>query len=261
MGEVSPITVIAVTGKGGTGKTVFAAMLILRLCRKGYLLAVDADPDSNLPEALGVEEGVEKTLGEVKELFQHTRDEIRGDKEIWFEAKIFEAINELDEFDLIVMGRPEGEGCYCYTNNLLRGILRKFMQHYDYVVVDCEAGLEHFSRKTIDRADCVVVVTDTSRKGLKTAERISSLMCELNLKAKKGLVGNKADERAEEIMREFAEERGFKFLGALPYDEKLAEYDMLGKSVKDLLLEQPDSKFVRAFEEVFEKFKSWCLCV
>jgi len=257
---VSTITVVAVTGKGGTGKTVFAAMLILKLCKKGTLLAVDADPDSNLPEALGVEDEVEKTLGEVKELFQHTRDEIRGDKEIWFEAKIFEAINELDDFDLIVMGRPEGEGCYCYTNNLLRGILRKFMQHYDYVIVDCEAGLEHFSRKTIDRADCVVVVTDTSRKGLKTAERISSLMDELGLKAKRGLVGNKADRRAEELMREFASDRGFEFLGALPYDEELAEYDMLGKSVVEFVRERPDSKFVKAFDRVFERFGSWCLC-
>ncbi len=229
-------------------------MLVIHLCRKGSLLAVDADPDSNLPEALGVE--VEKTLGEVKEIFQHTRDEIKGDKEVWFEAKVFETINEFDDFDLIVMGRPEGEGCYCYTNNLLRGILRKFIRHYDYVIVDCEAGLEHFSRKTIDRADCVIVVSDTSRKGLRTAERISSLMEELGINARKALVGNKVlDERAVKFMREFAQKNGFEFLGALPYDEKLAEYDMLGKSVREFV-EKENSPFVRKFEEVVRNFES-----
>ncbi len=230
-------------------------MLIMYLSKKGSLLAVDADPDSNLPEALGVEEEIEKTLGEVREIFQRTRDEIRGDKEVWFEAKVFEAINELDDFDMVVMGRPEGEGCYCYTNNLLRGILRKFMKHYDYVVVDCEAGLEHFSRKTIDKADCVIVVTDTSAKGLKTAERIYELMDELKLDAKKGLVGNKVfDKRGEEMIRKFAEKTGVRFLGALPFDKTLVELEMEGKSLKVL----PDCEFRRKFEEVAKRFEEWC---
>jgi len=249
------IVVVAVTGKGGTGKTVFAAMLIMYLHKKGSLLAVDADPDSNLPETLGVGK-VEKTLGDIKELFQHTRDEIKGDKEVWFEAKVFEVINELDNFDLLVMGRPEGEGCYCYTNNLLRGILRKFMRHYDFVVVDCEAGLEHFSRKTIDRADCIIVVSDTSKKGLKTAKRISELMDELGIRAKKALVGNKiTDKRARDIMMEFALRTGFEFLGALPYDEKLVECEMLGVSLKDL----PECEFKREFNKVLKRFEQWCL--
>ena len=249
------IAVIAVTGKGGTGKTVFAAMLILHLCKRGSLLAVDADPDSNLPEALGVEE-VEKTLGDVKEVFQHTREEIRGDKGIWFEAKVFEVINELEDFDLLVMGRPEGEGCYCYTNNLLRGILRKFTRHYDFVVVDCEAGLEHFSRKTIDKADCVVVVSDTSKKGLKTAKRISELMENLGINAKKAIVGNKVtDLRAEEMMRSFASKAGFEFLGTLPYDSRVVENEMTGRSVKDL----PECEFKKRFKEVLKKFEYWCL--
>ena len=230
-------------------------MLILHLCKKGSLLAVDADPDSNLPEALGVEE-VGKTLGDVKEVFQHTREEIRGDKGIWFEAKVFEVINELEDFDLLVMGRPEGEGCYCYTNNLLRGILRKFMKHYDFVVVDCEAGLEHFSRKTIDKADCVVVVSDTSKKGLKTAERISELMENLGINAKKAIVGNKVtDVGAEEMMRDFALKAGFEFLGALPYDNIVVENEMTGRSVKDL----PECEFKKKFKEVLKKFEYWCL--
>ncbi len=245
---------IAVTGKGGTGKTLVSAMLVLHLCKKGSLLAVDADPDSNLPEAFGVE--VERTLGDIREIFQSSRDEIKGDKEIWFEAKIFEVVKELDNFDLLVMGRPEGEGCYCYTNNILRAILKKFMRHYDFVVVDCEAGLEHFSRKTIAGVNYLIVVSDTSRKGLRTAERISELMEELNINARKGLIGNKViDKRSENLIREFAENSGFKFLGSLPYDEKVVECEMMGKSVVDLM--KTNCSFVREFEKIVKNLESW----
>ncbi len=230
-------------------------MLTLYLCKKGSVLAVDADPDSNLPDAFGVE--VEKTLGDVREVFQRSREEIRGDKEVWFEGKIFECIEELDEFDLLVMGRPEGEGCYCYTNNVLRAVLRKFMRHYNYVVVDCEAGLEHFSRKTIGNADIVIVVTDTSKKGLKTAERISELMDELEIKAKKGLIGNKIINEKETFIKEFAKNKGFEFLGSLPYDMKVVEYEMLGKSVYELL--KSECAFVKKFEEVVKNFESWVM--
>ena len=187
------MVVIAVTGKGGTGKTAVAALLVKYISEKvSNVLAVDADPDSNLPDALGVE--VEKTLGEVRELFQVTRDSLGGvDKESWLEGKVFEVIHEFDGYDLLVMGRPEGEGCYCFVNNLLRGILKKFMRHYDYVIVDCEAGLEHFSRKTIESADYVLFITDTSRKGLKTAKKIKDLVKELNLNFREiFLVGNKS---------------------------------------------------------------------
>lgn len=231
--------IVAVTGKGGTGKTIVSALLIHFISqRTNSILAVDADPDSNLPDALGVTELVRKTLGDVRELFQVSRDEMGTmNKEQWLEGKIYsEAICECDNYDLLVMGRPEGEGCYCYANSLLRGVLRKLMRHYDYIIIDCEAGLEHFSRKTIERADYIIVVTDMSKKGLSTAKRIRELSRELNLNFRDiFLIGNKVmNKEAEELIRRFGEENGLKLLDVLPYDEKIVELDLKGDPVIEL---------------------------
>jgi len=227
------LVVIAVTGKGGTGKTVISALLIHFLSRRYNLLAVDADPDSNLPEALGVKP--RRTLGEVREVFQVSRDEMGTmNKEQWLEGKIYaEAITEADNFDLLVMGRPEGEGCYCFANSLLRGILRKLMRHYDVIVIDTEAGLEHFSRGTISGADYIVVVTDMSRKGLSTAKRIKELSSELNLNFKRiFLVGNRImNGMGEEIIRKFSDEEGIELLDLLPYNEDILQLDIKGEPI------------------------------
>ncbi len=233
------MVVVAVTGKGGTGKTVISALLIHFISKRGLnLLAVDADPDSNLPDALGVADEVTKTLGEIREVFQVSRDEMgTANKEQWLEGKIYgEAICECDSFDLLVMGRPEGEGCYCYTNNLLKGVLKKLMRHYDVVIIDSEAGLEHFSRGTISGADYIIVVTDMSQKGLATAKRIKELSKELNMGFKDiFLVGNRiTSTEAEEAIRRFSEEEGLKLLELLPYDEKIAELDLKGEPVVNL---------------------------
>ncbi len=233
------MTVIAVTGKGGTGKTILSSLLIHFISQKTTsVLAVDADPDSNLPDALGVAEMVEKTLGDIREVFQVSRDEMGStNKEQWLEGKIYgEVIVEADRFDLLVMGRPEGEGCYCFANNLLRGVLRRLMRHYDYIIIDSEAGLEHFSRKTIDSADYIIVVTDMSKKGLATAKRIKEMSQELDLGFRDiFLVGNRiANREAEEVIRQFADEIGMKILEFLPYDEKIAELDLRGEPVINL---------------------------
>ena len=233
------MTVIAVTGKGGTGKTILSSLLIHFISQKTTsVLAVDADPDSNLPDALGVAEMVEKTLGDIREVFQVSRDEMGStNKEQWLEGKIYgEVIVEADRFDLLVMGRPEGEGCYCFANNLLRGVLRRLMRHYDYIIIDSEAGLEHFSRKTIDSADYIIVVTDMSKKGLATAKRIKEMSQELDLGFRDiFLVGNRiANREAEEVIKKFADEIGMKILEFLPYDEKIAELDLRGEPVINL---------------------------
>ncbi len=233
------MTVVAVTGKGGTGKTILSSLLIHFISRKTTsVLAVDADPDSNLPDALGVSEMVEKTLGDIREVFQVSRDEMGStNKEQWLEGKIYgEVIVEADRFDLLVMGRPEGEGCYCFANNLLRGVLRRLMRHYDYIIIDSEAGLEHFSRKTIDSADYIIVVTDMSKKGLATAKRIKEMSQELDLGFRDiFLVGNRiANREAEDVIRQFADEIGMKILEFLPYDEKIAELDLRGEPVVNL---------------------------
>ena len=246
------MTVIAVTGKGGTGKTVLSSLLIHFISKKTTsILAVDADPDSNLPDALGVAEMVEKTLGDIREVFQVSRDEMgTTNKEQWLEGKIYgEVIVEADRFDLLVMGRPEGEGCYCFANNLLRGVLRRLMRHYDYIIIDSEAGLEHFSRKTIDSADYIIVVTDMSKKGLATAKRIKEMSHELELDFKDiFLVGNRiASKEAEDVIIKFADEIGMKILDFLPYDEKIAELDLRGEPVVNL---PENSEFYRRVSRI-----------
>ncbi|MDK2795504.1 MAG: dehydrogenase maturation factor [Archaeoglobaceae archaeon] len=247
------MTTIAVTGKGGTGKTLVSALLIHFISKKSNrVLAVDADPDSNLADALGVE--VEKTLGEIRELFQTSRDEMGTmNKEQWLEGKIYEAICECSGYDLLVMGRPEGEGCYCFANSLLRGVLRKLTKHYEYVVIDSEAGLEHFSRKTIDTADYVLIVTDMSKKGLATAKRIKELTKELKLKFRDiMLVANRIENKtAEQTIREFADEEGIKLLEILPYDEKVVEFDIKGIPLVKL---NEESEVYRKMSKVAEVF-------
>ncbi len=246
------MTVIAVAGKGGTGKTLVSALLVNFISETTTsLLAVDADPDSNLPEALGVENQIKKTLGEIRELFQVSRDEMGSmNKEQWLEGKIYaEAICECPRYDLLVMGRPEGEGCYCFANSLLRGVLKRLMRHYDYIVIDTEAGLEHFSRKTIDSADYIIIVTDMSRKGLATARRIKELASELKLNFKKiFLIANRiTSEDAERTIRKFAEEEGLELLAVLPYDNSVAEVDLRGEPVTEI---DKNSEVYRKMKEV-----------
>jgi len=250
------MVVIAVTGKGGTGKTAIAALLVKYISKRTpNVLAVDADPDSNLPDSLGVE--VDRTLGDVRELFQVERTTLGAvDKESWLEGRIFEVIQEFDGFDLLVMGRQEGEGCYCFVNNLLRSILRKFIRHYEYVIVDCEAGLEHFSRKTIEGADYIIIVTDSSRKGLKTAKKVRDLVRELNMNFKEiFLLGNKiASEEAKRVIKEFALREGFTLLEILPYEEKIAELDLRGEAIVRL---PDDCEFARKVRLIADVLMRW----
>jgi CO dehydrogenase maturation factor len=171
-------------------------------------------------------------------------------KEQWLEGKIYaEAICECPRYDLLVMGRPEGEGCYCFANSLLRGVLKRLMRHYDYIVIDTEAGLEHFSRKTIDSADYIIIVTDMSRKGLATAKRIKELASELKLNFKKiFLIANRiASEDAERTIREFAKEEGLELLAVLPYDNSVAEVDLRGDPVSEI---DKNSEVYRKMREV-----------
>lgn len=246
------MVVIAVTGKGGTGKTVVSALLINFLSRNHSLLAVDADPDSNLPDALGVQP--RKTLGEIREVFQVSRDDMGTmNKEQWLEGKIYgEAITETDAYDLLVMGRPEGEGCYCFANSLLRGVLRRLMRHYDVVVIDTEAGLEHFSRRTISSADYIVVVTDMSKKGLATAKRIKELSKELKLNFKKiFLLGNRiVNNFGEEEIKRFADEEGIELLDLLPYSEEVVNLDLRGEPITKL---DENSEYARKVLKIANK--------
>ncbi len=233
--------VIAVTGKGGTGKTAVTAMLIRYLVKssgkKYRILAIDADPDANLADALGVKVG--KTIGDMREFMQQARYTTPPDtdKQRLFESKLFEILMEEDGYDLLVMGKPEGSGCYCFVNNLLRGVMDKTVNDYDLTIIDTPAGLEHFSRKTIPDLDVLIAVTDESRRGLTTAERIRDLAKEIELKYKElYIIVNKVTPERKQTVLETANGLGLKVIGTIPYDERLAKFDLVG----DPLMGLPD---------------------
>ena len=178
------IKLIAVAGKGGVGKTTVAALLVMRLLQRGChpVLAVDADPNTCLDAALGV--NVVKTVGGVREDARKFTQEqkIRGmDKKRFLELRIAESLVENDDFDLIAMGRSEGPGCYCYANNVLKAVLNAMVSRYPCVVLDNEAGLENLSRRIVNKVSLLVIVTDPSIRGLETVRRLHKLSGEMEI--------------------------------------------------------------------------------
>jgi CO dehydrogenase maturation factor len=175
---------IAIAGKGGVGKSTVAALLVMRLLQHGHrpILAVDADPNTCLDAALGV--NVVKTVGGVREdARKFTQDgTVRGmDKKRFLELRIAESLVESDDFDLIAMGRSEGPGCYCYANNVLKAVLNTMVSKYPYVVLDNEAGLENLSRRIVNKVSLLVMVTDPSTRGLETVRRLHKLSGEMEI--------------------------------------------------------------------------------
>jgi len=242
---------IAVSGKGGTGKTTLAGMMIRFLLDrgKGPILAVDADSNSNLNEVLGVE--VRSTIGDARELMK--KDVPVGmTKDIWFELKVQESLTEAKGFDLVAMGRPEGPGCYCAANTLARKCLDLLTGNYQYVVIDNEAGMEHFSRLTTRDVDLLFIVSDSTQRGIRTASRIRDLIHELDLRiVHEVLVINRVQgEPAPEIFEE-VKKQNLELGGTLPADEEVYRYDSEGKPTFQLPLE---SKAVQAAWQMFEKY-------
>ena len=178
-------TTIAITGKGGTGKTSISALLIKLLSEKGTVLAIDGDPSSNLNMALGLP--LEETIGSIREgMLDHKAVGRSGiPKPDYLEIKVREAVVESGQIDLLAMGRPEGPGCYCAANNWLRGSIDRLAVNYDYVVVDNEAGMEHISRQTTRSVDILLVISDPSIRGLTAAERMKNLIGELRSRVDK----------------------------------------------------------------------------
>jgi len=245
--------VIAITGKGGTGKTAVAGMLVRHLTTVGKktLLAIDADPDSNLPEVLGVK--VDKTIGDMREFMLQERDKMAPDtnKEALLESKVYEVLIEMPRYDLLVMGRPEGSGCYCFANNLLRGIMDRILKNYDLTIIDTAAGLEHLSRRIIRDVDELLVVTDGSRRGLQTAERIRELAKSLNLNIRKmHVIANKVTPENRTRIEEYAKELKMDIVGVVPFDEVLASFDLEGKPLVEL---PEDSAAMKGVGEIVKK--------
>jgi CO dehydrogenase maturation factor len=244
---------IVVAGKGGTGKTLVSALLVRDQRKHGAVLAIDADPDSNLPEALGIDAKV--TVGGIRESILDYRSR-RNDNpavtaERLFEQRMMEAVIEQKGFDLLVMGRGEGEGCYCAVNHILRGIIDMQARHYPTVVIDSEAGLEHISRRTARDVDVMLVVTDASARGVGTARRVAQLAQELNVTfGRTVMLVNKVTGETRAIMARQAEEAELEVIGFLPYDPRVAENDALGRSVWEL---PEDGPVMQAAQEVFAR--------
>ena len=239
--------VIAVAGKGGVGKTTLCGMLIQYLCEKGKgpILAVDADANSNLNEVLGVK--VETTLGDVRE--EIARAELAKENPIptgmskadYAEMRFEDALVEDDDFDLLVMGRTQGKGCYCYVNGLLQTQLAKYQNNYPYIVVDNEAGMEHISRGILPKMEVAILVSDCSRRGVQAAGRIAKLMKELNFKPQKtGLIVNRVpDGKLDAGTLEEIRNQGLELLGVVPHDDQVYQYDCDGKPIIRLPKDSP----------------------
>jgi CO dehydrogenase maturation factor len=232
--------VIAMAGKGGTGKTTIAGFLIKYLVQKGKtpILAVDADSNTNLNEVLGI--SVKATLGTAREEMKDGVVQQGMTKQMFMEMKLAEAVVEGEDFDLIAMGRPEGAGCYCAANTLLSMYLGKLIDNYSYMVMDNEAGMEHISRLTTNNVDVLLVVSDPSIRGIETAGRIDTLVDDLKVRAaKRFLIINQARDGLTDSLQEAIVKHGLNLAGTMPKDDLLYDLDMNGTPTINLPDDNP----------------------
>ena len=237
---------IAIAGKGGTGKTSVAALLIKLLSQKGLVLAVDADPSTNLNQALGLPLDDSRTVGKIRE--QMTEDVSKGrfsptiTKQEYLFSKILESLTESKGFDLLAMGRPEGPGCYCAPNEFLRASLDKLVKDYkyNYIVMDCEAGMEHISRHTTRDVDVLLIMSDPTIRGVTVATRMKDLIGELRSNVGKvGLIVNRVKGELSPEIKRIIDESGLQVIALIPEDPDMAGLEMKGRPVTELPQESP----------------------
>ena len=241
-------TTIALAGKGGVGKTTIAALVIKYLVqrRSGAVLAIDADPSSNLNMALGLE--LEWTVGDIREglLTQVKESLLAGGaamgtlpggvtKRDYLDYQIRSSIAEGDYFDLIAMGRSEGPGCYCAVNHNLRGVIDVISKNYHYVVIDNEAGMEHLSRRTTRDVDHLFIVSDPTQRGIVAAERIAGFRHDLDIRINNAyLILNRLSGEIPQPLKQRIEQLDIPLIGVVPDDGDLAEAEFKGQPVVEL---------------------------
>jgi CO dehydrogenase maturation factor len=249
--------IIGVTGKGGVGKTTFSALLIKAIIEKklGVILAVDADPNHNLNQKLGLE--VENTIGDLREDIVKSVDSLPQSmsKHDYVEYQVRMALTESTNFDLLVMGRQEGPGCYCYINNILRSYVDTLADNYDFIVIDNEAGMEHLSRRTTKAMDALFVVSDPSKIGVETASRIKDLAKDMELKIGKHiLILNRVVDDLPDSLQDDISKSGFDLVFILPNDNTIGRFNMEGKDMLSLPLDSEVAKEVaRIMDQVLEE--------
>jgi len=246
---------IAVAGKGGTGKTSFCALLIRYLIEKNKvpILAVDADANANLNEALGLRienDTVSELIAKTKDL--HTIPEGMS-QETYIEYKLNASLSEGKNVDLLVMGGPDGPGCFCFPNNILRKYLDNLGRGYKYIVLDNEAGLEHLSRRTTEDVDFLFVISDSSARSIRSAARVNQLVKQIKTNIKNiCLIVTKATETDIENLKEEIGKTGLELAGVIPFDPAITEYDVKGTPLFELPSSSPA---VKAVNTILDKIK------
>ena len=251
-------TTIALAGKGGVGKTTIAGMVIKYLAQNqpGSILAIDADPSSNLNMVLGLD--LDFTVGEIREdMLQQVKSSLVDggaamgglpggiSKREYLEYHIRSSLAEGSRFDLIAMGRGEGQGCYCAVNHNLREVVDGMSRHYAYVVIDNEVGMEHLSRRTTRDVQHLLVVSDPSQRGLVAAQRIADMSRELDIRIEKAyLIVNRVQGELPAETNVFVGKMGIPLLGVIPADVAISTYDLSGLPLVDLPDESPVYKSV-----------------
>lgn len=240
---------IAVAGKGGTGKTTISALIIYHLLKKNKtpILAVDADPNSNLNEGIGL--NYEHTVSEIREDIPDKSVPSGISKTDYVNQRIEQdVIVEAKGVDLLVMGHPEGRGCYCFVNELLRNYLSRLSGSYRYLLIDSEAGMEHLSRRTTDDLDLLILVSDHTSLGIRTAARLVDTAKNVKLKIKKtGVIINKSKSQLTPEQKNLLDKAGLELMGMVPEDDLVYKYREQGKSLLDL---PEDCEVVKTVEEL-----------
>jgi CO dehydrogenase maturation factor len=241
---------IAMAGKGGVGKTTVCGLFVNYLVEagKGPILAVDADPNSNLNEVLGVE--TETTLGDIREEIAKSEFAEKNpippgmSKQDYTNFRFGAALTETDHYDMLVMGRTQGKGCYCFVNDLLRDQLNRYYKNYNYLIVDNEAGLEHISRGILPPVNLILLVSDCSRRGIQAAGRIAEMIEQLDFKADRiCLIVNRAPGgKLEQSLLDEIEELNLSLVGVIPTDDAVYQYDTGGKAMVGLPQDSPIKK-------------------
>jgi len=238
-------TTIAISGKGGSGKTTLAAMIIrflLEQADRKAVLAVDADPNSCLGIMLGVQPAA--TVADIREDARAKPPSNAGMYKVRsVEYGIQQAISEAEGFDLLTMGRPEGPSCYCAVNNMLRKFMDELSSQYQFVIIDNEAGMEHLSRRTTNNVDLLCIVAEQTSIGALTSRRIFDLAKQLPIVVRQiGVIWNKAelDKKLNSI----------NIFGHIPYDKAVFDASMLGKTIFDL---EADSLAFLAVRRIIEQ--------
>ncbi len=241
-------TTIALAGKGGVGKTTTAAMVIKYLIQNqpGAVLAIDADPSSNLNMVLGLE--LDWTVGDIREnLLDQVKTSLTAggaamgtlpggvNKRDYLDFQIRSSLAEGDRFDLIAMGQPEGQGCYCAVNHNLREVIDAISKNYSYVVIDNEAGMEHLSRRTTRDVQHLLIVTDPTQRGIVAAERIASFRNALDIRIENAyLILNRMVGEVPEALQERIDALDIPLLGVIPADSDLSRFEFNGEPLVDL---------------------------